>query len=472
MYSFPYGQDIFDIDVSPDGSIVTAALVEISGRQKLIKMNTDSLLNGEKDYAVIFDFENSLPANFVFTPDGKYLCGSSYYSGVSNIYRYDVSNGEMEIMSNCETGFFRPVYVSSDSLLVFRYTGKGFVPVMIPVDPPEHVSAIKFLGNEIAKKYELVRSWTLGSPASVELDTVSGRYSTLKNIKLTSAYPVVEGYKDFATVGMRFNFQDQLGLSGFDLTASYSPDRDLPSDERVHVGFNFHHWQWKLTAKYNDSDFYDLFGPTKTSRKGYSVGLEYRKSLFFDEPKTLDFRFDATGYGDLERLPDFQNVAATFDELLTGGVSLNYKFVRHSLGAVDEEKGLKWQLAARNNFVNSENFPRVFGTWDYGIPLPINHSSIWLRGSAGHSFGDQDNSFANFFFAGFGNNWVDHLTEKRYREFYSFPGLERNALNETIGGRNFGKLMVEWNLPPLRFRRFGFPALYVRWARMALFSSA
>ena len=61
----------------------------------------------------------------------------------------------------------------------------------------------------------------------------------------------------------------------------------------------------------------------------------------------------------------------------------------------------------------------------------------------------------NFFFGGFGNNWIDHLDEKRYREYYSLPGAE---LNE-IGGRNFLKTGLEWNAPPLRFRRVGHPGV-------------
>ncbi|MFQ6115816.1 MAG: hypothetical protein ACE5NG_17285, partial [bacterium] len=104
IYSFPYGQDIFDIDISPDGSTVTAALVDIAGRQRLIKMDVSKLMNGETGYELLFDFENSLPEGFVFSPDGRYLYGSSYYSGVSNIYRYDFQEEDMDILSNCESG--------------------------------------------------------------------------------------------------------------------------------------------------------------------------------------------------------------------------------------------------------------------------------------------------------------------------------------------------------------------------------
>ena len=73
--------------------------------------------------------------------------------------------------------------------------------------------------------------------------------------------------------------------------------------------------------------------------------------------------------------------------------------------------------------------------------------------------------FANFYFGGFGNNWVDYRDEKRYREWYSFPGAE---LNE-IAGANFFKSTAEWNLPPWRFQRVGTPGLYAAWLRPAIF---
>ena len=42
---------------------------------------------------VEFDFGPSVPSGFVFSPDGRYLYGSSYYTGVSNIFRYDLAAG-------------------------------------------------------------------------------------------------------------------------------------------------------------------------------------------------------------------------------------------------------------------------------------------------------------------------------------------------------------------------------------------
>jgi hypothetical protein len=134
---------------------------------------------------------------------------------------------------------------------------------------------------------------------------------------------------------------------------------------------------------------------------------------------------------------------------------------------VDDETGLKWSAAAQTALVDGAVFTRSRGTFDLGFALPAGHASIWFRQAAGFSPHDRDEPFANFYFGGFGNNYVDRGEVKRYREPYSLAGLE---LNE-IGGRNFVKSTIELNLPPLRFERLGTPGFYVPFLRPALFVS-
>ena len=124
-------------------------------------------------------------------------------------------------------------------------------------------------------------------------------------------------------------------------------------------------------------------------------------------------------------------------------------------------------MGASASEANSDFFPRFYGSFDRGFLLPVDHTSLWVRTAAGKSFGERGNSFSNFFFGGFGNNWVDYDEVRRYREFYSFPGVDLDA----IGGREFGKATLELTLPPLRFRKVGIAGLYSNWARLALFSS-
>ncbi|MCK5572941.1 MAG: hypothetical protein KAJ12_09285 [Bacteroidetes bacterium] len=465
-----YGKDIYDLDISPDGRYLTTALIEVNGNQQLIRFEIDSLLNGDAAYEVLYEFEKNSPMNFVFSDDGRYLYGTTYYTGVSNAVRLDVESKEVDWLSNTETGFFRPLPVGKDSLMVFRYTGRGFLPVMIGIQPIEDVNATRYLGQQVVERYPIVREWKLDPPSAIDLDSMSvstGEYGGWSSMNLASAYPILEGYKVYTSIGARADIQDYLGLYALSFSASYSPQSGLPADERLHFYASLKVWAWEFNAAYNYADFYDLFGPTKTSRKGYWLGAKYTDYIVYDRPRTLDYSFALNGFWNLERLPEYQNVPATITDFYTFFGRLRYSFLLRSLGAVDIERGLAWSVNISAALSRPTVYPRIYGTLTAGIPLPWDHSSIWFRGSAGYSPGDRSESLSYFFFGGFGNNWVDHQSVRRYREYYSFPGVE---LNE-IGGTNFGKVMAEWTLPPLRFRSLGLPSLYCTWARLALFGS-
>jgi hypothetical protein len=464
-----YGRDIYDLDISPDGRSLSASLIDVTGRQQLVKLDVDRLLNGDSTFEVLHEFENNAPSNFVFSPDGRYLYGTSYYTGVSNAFRYDLQEKKIEALTNVESGLFRPIPISDETMIAYRYSAKGFVPVRIPIAVREDVNAIDYLGQQVVERYPIVKSWNAGSPARVNLDevtTYAGRYRPLARLRMASIYPVVEGYKSTVAAGFRLNISDPLGLDSFDVTAAVS--NAAKDDEKLHLKVAYEGTPWKAELKYNATDFYDLFGPTKTSRKGYSASTAYHRFLLFEKPRTMEYTISGAYYGGLETLPEFQNIAAPFRNWATVGGHLDYRDVRKTLGAVDDEYGYQWTVSSSGNAVNSDFFPRVRGSYDRGFLLPLDHSSIWLRSAAGKSLGDRDNPFANFYFGAFGNNWIDYQEVRRYRQYYSFPGLD---LNE-IGGSDFAKAGLEWTLPPVRFRRAGAPSLYTNWARLALFSNA
>jgi hypothetical protein len=157
----------------------------------------------------------------------------------------------------------------------------------------------------------------------------------------------------------------------------------------------------------------------------------------------------------------------TTDSLFSAHAVVRDENTRHSLGYVDEEKGYLWEAGVREDVAAGKGY---FGAWaglDLGFGLPIGHSSVWVRSSAGLSPGDIAEPYSSFYFGGFRNNWVDHREEKRYRESSAFPGVEINE----VSGRNYARSMLEWNLPPLRFRRLGTPSLYATWLRPAVFAT-
>jgi len=476
IQTLPYGTDLFDLNISPDGATLIASMSEISGSQKLVRMDIAALRAKQGSPEVLDDFGDWPPSNFVFSPDGRYLFGSSYYSGVSNIYRYDLTRQVMEPLSNTETGFFKPVPLPGDSVVVFRYTARGFVPSMIPNEVPDSVSSIRFLGNEIAATRTDVQSWIPPQDSTLNLDslTTSARaYHPLAHFALNSAYPVVEGYQDAAgtnavAIGGRANFSDQVGATALSLTASYSPDPALSSSEHLHLRADFHSWNWRVTAALNRADFYDLFGPTKVSRRGYSLGVQYKGNLFLDDPRSLTYTLRLAGYGHLATLPDYQNVAAPIDRLVAFSADLAYGSLRRSLGAVEDELGTSASATVHGNYVGGTLFPLLSLDASHGFLLPLNHSSLWFRASAGSALaGNRSDPFAQFFFGGFGNNWVDYRDIRQFRETASFPGI---GIND-IGGASYGKAQVEWVLPPLRFRRVGIPSFYLQWADLSLFTT-
>src|SRR5258708_21635155 len=104
-------------------------------------------------------FGQSIPESFVFSPDGRYLYGSSYYTGVSNIFRYEVAPGAVEAVSNAEAGFFRPVSLADGKLLLPTYTRPCCVPTIIHTPTPKGVSRGTLQSADLASTCPRTTAW-------------------------------------------------------------------------------------------------------------------------------------------------------------------------------------------------------------------------------------------------------------------------------------------------------------------------
>jgi hypothetical protein len=470
VHAFPWEHVPTDLDVSPDGRLLSATVSTDNGDQYLRVWELDKVLQGDFKPLSEYRFGQSVPEGFVFSPDGRYLYGSSYYTGVSNIFRYEVATGAVEAVSNAESGFFRPVPLADGRLVVLTYTGAGFIPTIIEPKPLQDVGAITFLGAAIADKYPPIKTWQVAAPATVDdqnLVKSAGPYVPLRELELSNAYPVLQGYKKTAGVGYNMNFEDPLNFESIGVTGSYTPEDKLPTDEHGHLDITGRYGFWHGELAWNRSDFYDLFGPTERSRKGFEAKLGYDWLLLYDEPERLDLKFDAAYYDRIDTLPGAQNVTTNFTRLLTGEVGLHYTNLRRSIGAVDDEKGITWELVYDDSEVTGQNSPQIRGGLDLGLPLPLPHSSIWLRSAAGTANGDRNNVVANFYFGGFGNNYIDDHSVQRYREYYSLPGFQIDQ----VSALSYLREMLDVNLPPYIFESAGTPGFYLTWLRPSLFAA-
>ena len=129
-----FGHDMFDLDISPDGLNLSASVTNLNGNQFLYIYELNSFNPFDKEnikYKEVFEFDVSSPQSFKYSEDGSYLLGSSYYSGVSNIFKVDANSLELEILTNAITGYFRPIPIDDEKIFTFKYTSNGFVPTYV-----------------------------------------------------------------------------------------------------------------------------------------------------------------------------------------------------------------------------------------------------------------------------------------------------------------------------------------------------
>jgi hypothetical protein len=471
MYSAEFGKTVFDLALSNNGEMVSASLTGIKGEQSLIVFQTAELEKGIKKYRKVYELEDNTLTQFQFSPDDQYLIGTSYYTGVSNVFRIPVDGSDFQLPSNTESGFFMPLQITSDSMLVLQFRRDGMMPGLIPIKVIEDANPIEYVGNKIAGKYPEVRDWSLGSPDKVAIDSAlytEGRYHALGRMKLTGAYPDVAGFKNTIAAGYRLNFRDPVGISNLDLFIGTSAWSEYANDQKIHAQLKWRYWFWELSAAYNKTDFYDLFGPTKRSRAGYSAGINYNKKITLQKPLIKEYGFSLNTFGNLEVLPSYQNVSTPIKNLQTASGHYGVSKLRRTLGAVEDETGYAWDISTGLILAQKSIYPSIESEQSLGFLIPgLRNTSFWIRNSIGQSLGDRSSVLSHFYFGGFRNNYVDWQPSEQYRKTIAFPGVEI----DNIKAYNYVKTMGELNLKPIRLRNVGTGWLYPTFIKSSLFST-
>ncbi len=469
VVTFPYGVALFDVDVSPGGTLLSASVSEVNGDSRIDVYRITDLLNGQVKAIATLTLGQSIPEGGAFSPDGKYIYATSYYTGVSNVYRLDIATNKFEAVSNVDTGVFRPIPLPNGKLIVYEYTGDGFLPVEIDPKPLNDLSSVRFLGTELVDQYPVIKSWAVGSPARIpfnDMVTNKGLYKPGEELIFDGSYPVIEGYRGHAAVGWHVQWEDPLQYYTLSANASYSPAGDLKKGQQFHADINYRMLEWHFGAWHNSANFYDLFGPVDRSRKGDAIIVGLRHYYLWSPPRQFYVTADAELYTGLDTLPGAQNIRGDIPTIVVGKLGLLYGNIDQSLGSVDYEAGWRVNASLIGSYGKDEFFPQARAGFDYGVALPWNNSSAWLYSSAGVSLGDRANALDYFYFGAFGNNFVDYEEVKRYRTYDSFPGFKIDQ----IAANNFLKTVFEINLPPIRFEDVGYSSYYLSSMRSAIFA--
>ena len=483
IYSFPFGVSVSDLDVSHDGRFLSLTRQGDNGEHTLLLFNTEDLANAKFNAEELLCWEDSNLGQFRFSLDDRYLIGSSYYTGVSNLWQINLETREPELLSNTDIGLFAPLEIAPGKLLALQFERDGMRPVTLNREVVRDANAIELFGQ---KTYENNREameavGLLKEPLpEIDFGDVYNNitsYNVFREMRFAGAYPIVTGFTDARgwnhvtpVFGYRLMFKDPVGLSSVKLALGVSPLSSNELKNKFHADLEWRYYFWTLKAAWNHSDFYDLAGPMRTSRKGYMVSLAYDYSNSLVSPYTKTWGASVAAYGDMDALPMYQEISVDegIRSMQTASLYGKISRTRSTLGSVMREQGYELGLQGYGYLAGGRFFPSVDATADFGFLLPIDRNTcFWLRTAGGHSFGDANSAFGNSYFGGFRNNRIDYRNAFQYRTPQAMPGASIDA----IPAHSYAKATGELNFRPIRLNDFGALFLYPTWIQCSLFGT-
>ena len=495
LYRFPFGVSVSDLDISHDGSRMVMALTGLDGGQSLILFNTEDLHNADYRYKTLYTLKDGNLTQFRFSQDDSRIVGTSYYTGVANLWEIEIASAlekmttdpqgagvEPVLLSNVKTGLFAPYLMTDGTLYAYEFTSNGMLPVRLQLKPIDDCNAIELLGQKAYEQHpEIAEIRKLRHELpKIEFGEVYDSikvYRPLKELRFQGSFIDLSGFSDHESLnsvtpvlGYHVAFADPIGFNSINVELGVSPWSHHAWKNKLHAAVEWKSLFWTVNAAWNKPSFYDLFGPTRQSRKGYQVGVSYDRTNNLQAPFVTNWGVSVNAYGEMDELPMYQDVKvdAGIRSFQTLWAHYGASKTRTSLGGTQPEQGYSWDVAGYTYLAHGKLFPSITATLDEGVLLPcLRNTSAWLRMAVGQNFGGTGSALGNEYFGGFQNNYVDKGKVYRYRTVNAMPGTSINA----IEAHSFCKATAELNLQPLRFKNQGALCMYPTYAQLSLFAT-
>ena len=471
IIDFGFGNSIFNLSISPDGKYLAAVLHRDNGEQSLILVNCDSLKLTRK-----FNFQtissSGSPENPSWSPDGKYLFWDAYTNGVSNIYRNNFKDSSIEVLSNTETGLFKPIYINADTLFAFEFSSDGFVPVLIPNKAIEKLPAINYFGEKLLKYYPKLTNYLLNyNSDNINTNNFSNgeNYNGISNSIIQTFIPIISGFQTEKVLGFYTHIADPIYIHDLTMEFGYSPFNDNKGLPKFHFKGKYEFKkEIEFDLDYNASDFYDLFNDRKRGMIGTRFALADTYYWIYDNPLKIKQKTEVDYYSGIRSIND-NLIKVSQSDFTFAQTNFNSKNLRRSIGSVDYEEGnefnitlLGFSAGVKKNQLAGE----IYGEWDNYSTFILSHNVFHFKFSTGYTQKNQNLEQANFFFGGFGNRTVEDVPVKQYREVFRFPGIPIYSLLIN----NFGKILIEDNLPPIRINNIGIGEHFLNYIDASIYS--
>ena len=468
---FNFGDEIHQLAVSPTGKYLAAVIHQPSGEQSLILVNNEEIKSGDK-----FKFKRitskGSPGNPSWSRDEKSIYWNAFTNGVSNIYRYNLDDGNTIALSHTLRGLMKPVYLNADSLFAFEFTAEGFIPVIIPNKPADRLPAINYYGQQIVDVNPQVKSWNLSEPdyENINLDE-SKEYHGLSNLNVLAFVPTISGFQKQKVLGFYTKIADPLINHTFSLEAGYSVFDLLPGAPRFHIKGKYEYKKkYSFEVNHNGTDFYDIFNERKTSFIGTKFSLNNDHYWIYDNPLKVKQRTKFDYYTGVTYIND--NLTKIFTpDFAVGMTTINSRSLRKSIGSSGYESGREFNVTLAffgTEYDDPKLAEQLYGDFGSFSTWISKHNVFHWKVAGGVANIDKKLYQGNFFFGGFGNRRVENKDVKQFRGTFRFPGIPMYSL----AASRFAKLMVENNFPPIRFGNAALGQHYLNHIDFSIYSQA
>ena len=476
---FLVGDEIQQLAINPSGKYLAATLLRSTGQQSIILINTDSLLNNET-----FDFNyvtsSGSPENPSWSLDGKTLYWNAFTNGVSNIYKVYIeeaftSNNNPAAITHTLRGLFKPIHIGTDLLFAFEFTSEGLIPVILQDKPAGVLPAIEYLGQEVIKKNSVVYNWYVtpsSETSSLKVKNYEEEYSGLENLKIQTFIPVISGFQKQKMLGIFTHISDPLLNHDITIEMGYSPFNENPLGPKWHFKGKYEYKkQYEFGIDHNAPDFYDLFNERKRGLIGTRFHLGHTYYWIYDNPLKVKQQTEFAFYTNQIFIND-NLVKVSEPDFGVAQTSFNSKDLRRTIGSSDFEYGNEFNITlmlfGTKPQQRIEYAGQIFGEWDHFTTFFFPHNIFHFKLAGGYHKPNDKIFQGRFFFGGFGNRALENVEVEQYRKVFRFPGIPIYSLD----AERFVKVMVENNLPPLRFGNAAIGNHFLNHIDFAIYSQA
>ena len=471
--TLPLGEELFQLSVNPSGNKIAAVLRLTTGQQSIIVFDVNELKTTHQlNYEIISS--NGTPENPTWSQDGRSIYWSAFTNGVSNIYKDDLTTGNIFPLSNCLTGLFKPIEISPEKIFAFEFTLNGFTPVLIDNKPAERLPAINYLGQKVIENDPVLKTWNLPKPTVKSKPFQYSKeksYNGFSNLRLQSFYPVVSGFQNQVVFGFFTHISDPMLHNDFIMEFGFSPLHEKPSYPSFHIRFKYDYKQlFFIELSHHGPEFFDLFNDRKRGMLGTKITFNHNHYWLFDNPHKIKQTTALSLYTGVEYVND-NLVRVREPDFAVFVTSINSRSIRRSIGSSDFEKGTDLNFTytlygtkfdnpevAMNSYLEFSNYT----TWLW------NHNVFHVKVAGGFVKSNNDLVQADFYFGGFGNRGLDNDEIKQFRRVFRFPGIPIYS----VFTDKFVKLVLENDLPPLRVSGFELMNQYLNHIDFSLYSQS